>query len=111
MIFQRSYWGRIALKRTDGMSTDTETHEGAQSDEWFASAKKIYPMATHGLFRRIKWALLFITLGIYYFLPFIRYDRGPDAPSQAVLVDMEGSRAYFFSSRSGRRKFTTSPVS
>jgi hypothetical protein len=43
------------------MSTDTETHEGGHDDEWFASAKKIYPMATHGLFRRIKWALLFIT--------------------------------------------------
>ncbi|WP_422039720.1 cytochrome c oxidase accessory protein CcoG [Roseibium sp.] len=78
------------------MSADTETHEGEHSEEWFASAKKIYPMATHGLFRRIKWALLFITLGIYYFLPFIRYDRGPDAPDQAVLIDMEHRRAYFF---------------
>jgi polyferredoxin len=28
-----------------------------------------------------------VTLGIYYLLPFVRWDRGPDAPSQAVLVD------------------------
>ncbi|MTI00204.1 cytochrome c oxidase accessory protein CcoG [Roseibium sp. RKSG952] len=53
-------------------------------------------MATHGLFRRIKWGLLFLTLGIYYFLPFIRFDRGPNAPSQAVLIDLEHKRAYFF---------------
>ncbi|ADZ71630.1 cytochrome c oxidase accessory protein CcoG [Polymorphum gilvum] len=67
-----------------------------QPDEWFASAKKIYPMATHGTFRRIKWALLFITLGIYYLLPFVRWDRGPEAPDQAVLIDLAGRRAYFF---------------
>ncbi|MAA98126.1 MAG: cytochrome c oxidase accessory protein CcoG [Stappia sp.] len=53
-------------------------------------------MAVHGTFRKIKWAVLFITLGIYYFLPFIRWDRGPDAPDQAVLVDLAGRRAYFF---------------
>ncbi|WP_293717713.1 cytochrome c oxidase accessory protein CcoG [Stappia sp.] len=69
---------------------------GGQPEEWFASAKKIYPMAVHGTFRKIKWAVLFITLGIYYFLPFIRWDRGPDAPDQAVLVDLAGRRAYFF---------------
>jgi len=78
------------------MVSKTEAETAEHSEEWFASAKKIYPMATHGLFRRIKWTLLFITLGIYYFLPFIRFDRGPNAPDQAVLVDMEGRRGYFF---------------
>lgn len=78
------------------MGSQTEAGSGEHPEEWFQSAKKIYPMATHGLFRRIKWGLLFFTLGIYYFLPFIRYDRGPDAPGQAVLVDLEGRRAYFF---------------
>ena len=68
----------------------------AENDEWFAAAKKIYPMAVHGRFRQIKWAILAITLGIYYFLPFIRWDRGPHAPDQAVLIDMERKRAYFF---------------
>ncbi|WP_319772235.1 cytochrome c oxidase accessory protein CcoG [Breoghania sp.] len=67
-----------------------------EPDEWFASAKKIYPMAVHGRFRKIKWAILVLTLGLYYFLPFIRWDRGPDAPDQAVLVDLAGRRAYFF---------------
>ena len=44
--------------------------------------------ASHGTFRRIKWAVLFVTLGIYYFLPFLRWDRGPNAPGQAVLIDL-----------------------
>ncbi len=35
-------------------------------------------------------------LAIYYFLPFIRWDRGPNAPSQAILVDLANSRFYFF---------------
>jgi cytochrome c oxidase accessory protein FixG len=62
----------------------------------YASRQKIYPQSVQGTFRRIKWALLFFTLGVYYFLPFVRWDRGPDAPSQAVLVDIEHSRFYFF---------------
>ena len=37
-----------------------------------------------------------VALGIYYILPFIRWDRGPNAPSQAVLVDIPHSRFYFF---------------
>ena len=49
-----------------------------------------------GTFRRLKWALLLFCLGIYYFLPFVRWDRGPNEPSQAVLVDLAHSRFYFF---------------
>jgi len=78
------------------MTAETEAANAEQPDEWFASAKKIFPMAVHGKFRTIKWVILFITLGLYYFLPFLRYDRGPDAPGQALLIDLEGRRAYFF---------------
>jgi cytochrome c oxidase accessory protein FixG len=62
----------------------------------YAPRPKIYPQSVHGKFRRIKWAILILTLGVYYLLPFIRWDRGPNAPSQAVLVDLEHSRFYFF---------------
>ncbi|MCC7347727.1 MAG: cytochrome c oxidase accessory protein CcoG [Variibacter sp.] len=62
----------------------------------YAPARRIYPQSVKGRFRRIKWALLIVTLGIYYLLPFVRWDRGPGAPSQAVLVDFAGSRFYFF---------------
>jgi len=62
----------------------------------YTPRRKIYPQSTHGTFRRIKWAVLLITLGIYYILPFVRWDRGPNAPSQAVLVDIPARRFYFF---------------
>jgi cytochrome c oxidase accessory protein FixG len=34
--------------------------------------------------------------GIYYLTPWIRWDRGPYAPDQAVLVDLANRRFYFF---------------
>jgi cytochrome c oxidase accessory protein FixG len=34
--------------------------------------------------------------GIYYLTPWLRWDRGPYAPDQAVLVDLANRRFYFF---------------
>jgi cytochrome c oxidase accessory protein FixG len=62
----------------------------------YASAAKVYPQKVQGHYRRIKWILLLTTLGIYYFLPFVRWDRGPNAPNQAVLVDFARRKFYFF---------------
>jgi cytochrome c oxidase accessory protein FixG len=62
----------------------------------YAPQRKIYPQSVTGRFRTIKWALLIVTLGIYYILPFVRWDRGPNAPDQAVLIDFPGRRFYFF---------------
>jgi len=62
----------------------------------YEARKKIYPQAVHGKFRRIKWAILIFALGVYYLLPFVRWNRGPGLPNQAVLVDFQHSRFYFF---------------
>ena len=62
----------------------------------YAPRRKIYPQSVQGTFRRIKWAVLLVTLGIYYLLPFVRWDRGPNAPTQAVLIDLTNGRFYFF---------------
>jgi cytochrome c oxidase accessory protein FixG len=62
----------------------------------YAPRKKVYPQAVHGRFRRIKWTILILTLAVYYITPFVRWDRGPGAPSQAVLVDFPHRRFYFF---------------
>jgi cytochrome c oxidase accessory protein FixG len=62
----------------------------------YASAKKVYPQSVSGTFRNIKWGLMAFCLGIYYFLPFVRWDRGPGSPNQAVLVDFPNRRFYFF---------------
>ncbi len=78
------------------MSSQVDPIDKEEDESWFASAAKIYPMEVKGRFRKIKWAILFITLGIYYFTPFIRWDRGPLLPDQAVLIDFERKRGYFF---------------
>ena len=62
----------------------------------YASRKKVYPQRVSGTFRRIKWGLMGICLSIYYLLPFVRWDRGPTGPSQAVLIDFPNYRFYFF---------------
>jgi cytochrome c oxidase accessory protein FixG len=62
----------------------------------YAPRTKIFPQSVRGRFRTIKWALLAVTVGIYYILPFIRWDRGPGASDQAVLVDLTNGRFYFF---------------
>jgi cytochrome c oxidase accessory protein FixG len=62
----------------------------------YAPRRKIYPQSVHGTFRSIKWAVLYVTLGVYYLLPFLRWDRGPLAPHQAVLLDLPNRRFYFF---------------
>ena len=73
-----------------------EENPSTTSNCLYAARKKIYPQHVSGTFRRIKWAVLIVTLGIYYFLPFVRWDRGPNAPGQAVLLDLPGDRFYFF---------------
>lgn len=62
----------------------------------YEAHKKIYPQKVQGRFRSIKWMILIGTLAVYYLLPFVRWDRGPSAPNQAVLVDIENRRFYFF---------------
>ena len=62
----------------------------------YAPSKRVFPQSVKGTYRRIKWIVLAVTLGIYYLLPFVRWDRGPNAPDQAVLIDFPSRRFYFF---------------
>src|SRR3974390_987816 len=48
----------------------------------YAPRRKIYPQSVSGTFRCIKWALLIVGCAVYYLLPFVRWDRGPNAPTQ-----------------------------
>jgi cytochrome c oxidase accessory protein FixG len=66
------------------------------SESLYAERVKIYPQRITGRFRTVKWTVLIALLSIYYLVPWLRWDRGPNAPDQAMLVDMAGRRAYFF---------------
>lgn len=76
-----------------GGCSETQSNEDVQ---YFAKQKKIYPKRVWGKFRKLKWLAMVITLGIYYIAPFIRWDRGPNAPDQAILIDLPNRRAYWF---------------
>ncbi len=62
----------------------------------YAAREPIFPRRVYGRFRTLKWWILAITLGIYYITPWIRWDRGPNLPDQAVLIDLAHRRFYFF---------------
>ena len=62
----------------------------------YAAREPIFPKAVSGPFRRLKWIIMAITLAIYYITPWIRWDRGPGMPDQAVLVDLANRRFFFF---------------
>ena len=62
----------------------------------YEARKKIFPKRAKGQFRSFKWLVLFLTLGIYYITPWLRWDRGVYAPDQAVLIDLAHRRFYFF---------------
>ena len=62
----------------------------------YAPRKKIFPKRASGSFRRFKWLIMAVTLGIYYLTPWLRWDRGPYAPDQAVLIDIAHRRFYLF---------------
>ncbi len=64
--------------------------------EFFAARRKVFPKAVRGPFRRLKWAIMVVTLTIYYVTPWLRWDRGPYAPHQAALVDIAHRRFYLF---------------
>ncbi len=79
------------IKKIDVTAVNTPEHR-----ELYQKRIPIYPKLAHGIFRKIKWAFLFVLLGVYYIVPYIRWDRGEGAPDQAVLADFSGRRFYFF---------------
>lgn len=91
--------------------TDTKSKNGISTHEQFdveavnrrdkqqplyAARVRIHPKRAKGKFRSFKWLMMFVTLGIYYLTPWIRWDRGEFAPDQAVLIDLAHRRFYFF---------------
>jgi cytochrome c oxidase accessory protein FixG len=62
----------------------------------FKKQEKIYPRRVWGKFRKLKWLSMVALLGVYYGAPWLRWNRGVAAPDQAILIDLNHTRAYFF---------------
>jgi polyferredoxin len=70
--------------------------QSQQPPTLYAAREPVFPKKVYGTFRNLKWAILIVTLGIYYVTPWIRWDRGANLPDQAVLIDLGSRRFYFF---------------
>ena len=68
----------------------------SQPTSLYAAREPIFPRRVRGTFRSLKWSIMGGTLGVYYLTPWLRWDRGPNLPDQAVLVDLAHRRFHFF---------------
>jgi cytochrome c oxidase accessory protein FixG len=78
------------------IDTVSKTPKPGDPGPLYKKREPIYPKLVHGRFRMVKWAVLVATLAVYYILPWLRWDRGPGVPNQAVLVDFAHARFFFF---------------
>lgn len=62
----------------------------------YSAREPVFPRRVKGTFRSLKWWIMGVALAIYYITPWLRWDRGPHLPDQAVLVDLANRRFFFF---------------
>lgn len=87
-----------AVDVEDAVSRKAQRDPGQnQSDKLYADRVKVHPRSIQGVWRRLKWAALVVLLAIYYIGPWLRWDRGENAPDQAILFDLAARKIYFFS--------------
>ncbi|MDF1835023.1 MAG: cytochrome c oxidase accessory protein CcoG [Alteraurantiacibacter sp. bin_em_oilr2.035] len=89
-----------AVAEPEAATRRHEPHEPPRqhlAEEFFEKSETVHNKRIDGPFRRFKWLIMLVTLGIYYITPWLRWDRGPYAPDQAVLVDIANRRFYMFS--------------
>jgi cytochrome c oxidase accessory protein FixG len=77
-------------------TVDVEALNTRVTGALYKKREKIFPRRVRGTFRSLKWLVMTITLAIYYLTPWLRWDRGGEAPDQAILIDIPARRFYFF---------------
>jgi cytochrome c oxidase accessory protein FixG len=90
MSFMRAPEQPSAVERVD-----VEAVNAAPRRTLYAKRQKIFPKLARGRFRRLKWAVMAVTLAIYYLAPWLRWPRGDAAPDQAILIDLPARKFYF----------------
>ncbi|MDH5394637.1 MAG: cytochrome c oxidase accessory protein CcoG [Gammaproteobacteria bacterium] len=75
------------------MNKDTQSSNSSpdNSEEFYAKHKKVYPRKVTGIFASLRLMGVFILLGGYYFVPWLRWDG-----HQAVLFDLPARKFYIF---------------
>ncbi|MCC5869201.1 MAG: cytochrome c oxidase accessory protein CcoG [Gammaproteobacteria bacterium] len=67
------------------------TADNQQVETLYASAPKIYPREVSGVFARLRVAAVWLLLGAYYLVPWLRWDD-----RQAVLFDLPARQFHIF---------------
>src|SRR4051812_25432122 len=87
---------RPVLAAEGVLRSDATASNSAANRKLFKARAPIHPKEAQGTYRSIKWVMMALTLSIYYMVPWLRWNRGPGVPDQAVLVDLAHQRLYFF---------------
>ncbi|OOZ41435.1 cytochrome c oxidase accessory protein CcoG [Solemya elarraichensis gill symbiont] len=61
----------------------------------YEARKSIFPRSVKGRFRDLKWGILAFAYGVYFLLPWLRWERDTGR-DQAVLFDLVGRKFYLF---------------
>lgn len=65
------------------------------TDSLYRPRIAIYPRSVKGRFRTVKWGILGLAYGVYFLLPWLRWERNV-GPDQAVLFDIVDRKFYLF---------------
>ncbi len=74
------------------MSDKANAPVKAEQDSLYAKREEIYPREVHGIFASWRVAMVFLTLGLYYILPWINWGEG----RQALLFDLPNRKFNIF---------------
>lgn len=84
------------MGRISASERKLQLEQEANGQHLYANRVRVYPKSVHGIVRQIKWGVLIACLAVYYILPWLRWDRGPGRPTQALLLDIADRRFYLF---------------
>ena len=71
--------------------SSTEVKPGQEPEEFYTKHQKVYPRKVTGIFARLRVTGVLLLLGVYYFVPWLRWDA-----HQAVLFDLPARKFYIF---------------
>lgn len=78
------------------MTVQSHSQLQQQPIQYFEKRKKIFPKLVKGKFSTIRNITILLGMLSYFITPWLRWDRGEGLTDQAVMLDLAGSRIYFF---------------
>ena len=89
-------WGAASRSASIRINVAAQaTRVDAGTEPLYQARVPIYPRSVRGRFRNIKWAILGLAYGVYFLLPWLRWERSV-GPDQAVLFDIGARKFYLF---------------